>query len=1777
MMPRIRPYPLLLRLVSAALVLALALPSPRLPAAFWRPSGRPPAPLTLGPMTSLFLPRVGAGLPWAAKQGEVHGSPAYAMRSVNAGQKESPVHRALTAGLEQAARQQEAITASSADWVAAQDTLIYQREVAYCQPLVLRTRSNAAPEPAELQALIQAVEQYHRGILGIRDDHSDDRRAELILHEQLVLWQSVLRLPPVLRDGLVTAAGGSEFTPRGMIRLIFFGLPALLAQYGFVVIPESVLVGPNQRALVPFVDVYPVERLESTRPITVWGRTIRHDRVIVGDPRLKVVNTPESITALYQRYAVHRPGTAKQIETTIDSWLSPSPEKLQSMKADSTPEAVVRRLVAGENPWKIAVTIIQWRGVQAAQGYSREQWRQVIIQDPMEAHEAWHLEEQRSLEMLELFRQLPPASSGRQGLASQPLMSQREQRAQRAALRVAEPPYLLLAMLGSAANPAGGRYQDGYTTELNRWVVELAKDPARYGFGIIPSTDPRASAENQIRAQLGQLAAPHYEPLVRALVATPEGPAAVLPAVTVPTTWGEKLLWPSVIVGGVAVALSIYGVRWRQQRTAWNEFTRRFNGQLTSLMTKELGQTLFQALALDDWHSTRVTELVLNARHAALQALIDRLMEDARTKRSRDLGTQRATVTSLRRLLKEAGHDATHAALSMKLVAIEKAYPPPAAPPKGGLEEPGATPAGLMTRRGFLRGVGAAGALTMAPALLVEPPSTQDVERAASPEIPDGVLDRLYRAQWERPQMPPWRAADPTVPPRVTALLDYWRRQDQRWMTLTAALQEHPTDAATRTDLKALHRALLDYGRQWLRDEGVSVGEGDSQAAFDTLFLETLVDHLGSLGYVCVMNAVQVQPVPASGDSPAVRLVYYPLPELFRIVEARPDGVVAIAPLDPALAATTLPLDFVAYGTAFVLEPTIARILAADQRDRRSAGEMIAGVQPQSFWDYGPWMLQSAIEGWQRRPDDPRPAMELAMAKLMGQPSWVMTAGRSVMTDEREEAMRAAGDHARGHVADHRSPDPAVWQMMRQAARVAVRPGPDRQQDLMLSRQVERRGLIRGFRAAPRRFLSTLLYNLQQLVALAPGSPNRREVMDRTAGEREVYEAILAELLRHPGQYGVVLQKHSPIPLVYQAIGQLYELADPAHPERAEQLADALEQQFGMAPVVPATWVHRPTALMALAAAALLGVSSVWYLRARRARELAQSPTSGRNASGLEETAQAAAVIRQYELVPDLSPRATHIEVVRAFLERLRRGDEPGPIAPLPPGLLSVSTYRPGPFSRQEVEAGGIAESYFQEDILASAQKVMAAVAEQLDTTPEALGAPAMVEFWKALYWARDEGGRLLAADDDETTIYRWVYREIPRWLTPKLVPTVNQATLAAALKNPFARSNDAGNDAMQRAIAQLLESQSGEFTDDPAHLAANPHLLVPWLRLTLASNLVDFSRPSLLREIAEAGDLARYVLDRMHAPFVGALGGERFIPRFQQRLQRPNAVLAYVPDNNVELAASAKWAEVQLSANPTLSLSMIVKADNGAMNDGSLADVRRLLTVRDGVPDVYARLRAYEQGGRFRLVAGPAAHGFPLGRLPAVALAAVQQADVVFGEGEANTQTLNGLAKEELYLGLRLKWPDGVRYMFGLEPDPQRPPAFFRVDGTQGPYYQNPMNVPDAGPRRTIVDTVRAQGGLEETARAAAGKTAVILVKPVDVVAPRLAEWLTSTVIRTASGLEEAQVIAAQLQRQGITGIRVITPENFSVELDLALQAAGLEQSLRDRALEDLRALAFA
>ncbi|MBI1953628.1 MAG: GNAT family N-acetyltransferase [Candidatus Omnitrophica bacterium] len=487
-------------------------------------------------------------------------------------------------------------------------------------------------------------------------------------------------------------------------------------------------------------------------------------------------------------------------------------------------------------------------------------------------------------------------------------------------------------------------------------------------------------------------------------------------------------------------------------------------------------------------------------------------------------------------------------------------------------------------------------------------------------------------------------------------------------------------------------------------------------------------------------------------------------------------------------------------------------------------------------------------------------------------------------------------------------------------------------------------------------------------------------------------------------------------------------------------------------------------------------------------------------AAGLEETAKAANIIRKNHLVEGLRGGESDATVVSAFLNQIRRPPTDAIAISRPP--LSEEPYRTGPLLRREMEKVSWGRSYDEKYWLPALELVLQAAARRLKVAPKELGLVSMKHLMRHLFHARDLQGDLLMGEDSELDLFRWAYREIPRTVAPKLASgEIDSKKLHDALANPFKDSNDRGNDQVQQAIFELMREHPERFVDDPKELKDKPleelaPIVESWVRLALAANRVDYSRPVALKEIERVGGLIPFVRRGLDTPFLEALGRDNYLKEFVQQtlVGSPEVFLVYLADNNAELTASLKLAEVLLSANPNLEIAFVVKEDNGVMNDASHEDAWRMIShQRDGVPDIYEKLRGYFPD-RFRLLKGPGSQGLPLNALRADVAEALREADVILAEGEANTWTLNGLDKERIYLALRLKQETWTRLVWGIGKEilsddklkSEQPPVFVRIDGAQGAYYQNPLKDPDGeNPSWTILENLDplkpAHAGLEE------------------------------------------------------------------------------------------------
>ena len=458
-------------------------------------------------------------------------------------------------------------------------------------------------------------------------------------------------------------------------------------------------------------------------------------------------------------------------------------------------------------------------------------------------------------------------------------------------------------------------------------------------------------------------------------------------------------------------------------------------------------------------------------------------------------------------------------------------------------------------------------------------------------------------------------------------------------------------------------------------------------------------------------------------------------------------------------------------------------------------------------------------------------------------------------------------------------------------------------------------------------------------------------------------------------------------------------------------------------------------------------------------------------------------IIRVLDLLRNrIRPAASDEVVVRAFIREL---DETlGPR--LPQAQLNLLTahrgYFPGAFRRRDVE-GMPEEKELLDGFLGDARRVVEHAGLQMglprDQVLKLLEWEAVERLARALYMARDLRGTLLLRDVSVETIARWFYRDLPQRIVPRVARHYRRALAETkALENPFGSANRASNLAMADLILRQL--QAGRLMDEPEQLQRDPSLIKPWISLLLASNLVDQSQPKVLEEISrEPGSsdeekLQQYVLRHAATPFAWGERNEKDVERYLEIVTRAPAQPqlpvqeVVLGDNNGQLAVTLKRVEIQLSANPRLTTALVLKGDNGVMNDASVEDAEWLLQERAAL---YHRLLQYRQEGRFKILRGPASHGTPLDRISRQVAAALLKADVVFVEGEANSWMVNGLNRP-MVLAFRLKWPLGTRRIVGLDPDflTDHPPAFIYFNGRLGRYYDHLFSPPSR--RLTIEET---------------------------------------------------------------------------------------------------------
>lgn len=351
--------------------------------------------------------------------------------------------------------------------------------------------------------------------------------------------------------------------------------------------------------------------------------------------------------------------------------------------------------------------------------------------------------------------------------------------------------------------------------------------------------------------------------------------------------------------------------------------------------------------------------------------------------------------------------------------------------------------------------------------------------------------------------------------------------------------------------------------------------------------------------------------------------------------------------------------------------------------------------------------------------------------------------------------------------------------------------------------------------------------------------------------------------------------------------------------------------------------------------------------------------------------------------------------------------------------------------------------------------------AEQIDAfARDTLHAQSVRDIYRLVYQAqRKPEGNLHLSGYGEMELYRMAYRDILELLLENLtIPGVEPEQLRAVLANPLGDSNNDGNDEIRDAVSGMMTADV--LTDDVNALRANPERIKDWFRYTVASNDIDYTRASFLKEHEKPDfNLVAYIQKIVDMNFVPELGAEAYIDEFIARyaLSGEKRSLVVEADNNVELIFLLKTCEILLSLNPNLTISFVAKPDNRVINDASVADAERTLAVDGEKADddrIFENLRSY-LGNRFILVEGPRSQGTPLDVIPAQLARAIRDADAVFAMGEAHFWCLSGLQKP-VYFGLKLKWKPMVQMLMGVDAEKtgNKPPAFFRVDG--GPYFSN-------------------------------------------------------------------------------------------------------------------------
>jgi len=565
--------------------------------------------------------------------------------------------------------------------------------------------------PAWVARVLRALADHKRAVSRI-GDASVESVARQHHQARVQLWDALQQLPSEARQPLFEELTGKPYRLEAFYPALF-RLSELLAPHGLFLRLSQVLRGAyiaasQEASLTDAFAVYSVQRVNRQQTLTVWGRPVTYDRVVLG-PAVVSDGEPLGFKGLEAVEAYRR-------AIIYSSWgwdiavrnANALPDHMSDREiAEATrledPRAALDQLVRGADPLALALQVVQARLVRWGRARGRATLS-AAIQRETELHEAGHFLDMRRPDYPLRFQHLPLTFQA-QDAAIHVMKLDEERRAQRAAWREAEPLVSLWSSLGTAADPRARRlyHTPAYRAEFDAWISRIAASPERYGFTVNRDpavlANPRTSIEHQLRAQLWRLALPEYRLLLRALTASLEGPAEELPAIrplAMPSTgvpWA--IVGPAVGVTTLAAAVGIvFGLRWRGQRIARNRAIADVARPLDDLLGRREARQWRDQLAMETWFQREVSEKAAAARHQALEALVSRLgtitLDRRPVRRQRQLEQMQAVAAGLRRLGERARWPATRevvAAQVRRLDAWLAQRQGPTAGPTSGLEE----------------------------------------------------------------------------------------------------------------------------------------------------------------------------------------------------------------------------------------------------------------------------------------------------------------------------------------------------------------------------------------------------------------------------------------------------------------------------------------------------------------------------------------------------------------------------------------------------------------------------------------------------------------------------------------------------------------------------------------------------------------------------------------------------------------------------------------------------------------------------------------------------------------------------------------------------------------------------------------------------------------------------------------------------------------------------------------------------------------------------------